>query len=314
MQALFHIPTIQNCLDSHNSANCSNKQCVTCKFVDLFRATQNSTTPCNPYTLYEALKTTNKRLFRLLNGKHQDSHEFLILLSEVLEQQTHSSHWFTGNFTADLTTHVNCSSCGTVHQSFSQVADFALHLPGNHSIQNALDSYFGYDEIDYFCESCRILNKLQKKHFLISAPKCLILQLKRFSDRSQKNSDEIEITMELNLSHHFLLPQEVAWKYKLVAVTNHFGNALHVGHFNTVVSTYNNTFYEFDDRSVREVSSNLVSETSAYILFYELIQVCNHACVLCCNINIYLLTSLETTSKSFRKIIMFRMDRFRLVV
>lgn len=241
-------------------------------FLNLFKNTQCSKAPCSPYQLYEALQKM-KRFSGLLNGKHQDSHEFLVVLTEELGLQPHSARWFVINFTANVATHVTCSSCGKVNQSSTEVLDFALHLQGNQSIQISLDSYFNYDDIVYLCETCQTSDKAKKKLFLLSAPYCLCVQLRRFSERGEKLNDKIEISSELSLKKYFLKSPAEAWKYRLAAVVNHFGANRYVGHYNTIVLTPNNACYEFDDRSVREVSSNLISGNNAYMLFYELTKV-----------------------------------------
>lgn len=253
--------------------NCTIRECVTCKFLNLFKITQCSKVPCSPYDLYGALRKTSKRFAELLNGKHQDSHEFLIVFTEELEKQKHSARWFGNNFTANIVTHINCSSCGEVHKSCVEVLDFALHLQGNQSIQFALDSYFNFENAEYLCESCRTLDIAKKQHFLLSAPGCLCVQLRRISERGEKINDKIEISSELTLGKYFLKTQAVPWKYKLVAIVNHFGANRYVGHYNTIVLTPNDVCYEFDDRSVREVSSNIISGNIEYMLFYELIKV-----------------------------------------
>lgn len=167
MQALFHMPVVANCLQKNidDVKDCTVRDCVTCMFLDLFKTTQCSKVPCSPFRLYGALKKININFSKLLDGKHQDSHEFLMLLTQVLEQKPHSTLWFQNNFSANISTHVNCSSCGKVHKSFSRVADFALHLQGNQSIQVALDSYFDYDEIEYLCESRKTYKNSKKKTF-----------------------------------------------------------------------------------------------------------------------------------------------------
>lgn len=275
LQALFQIPTIANCLqtDLDNENKCKIRECITCMVINLFGNTQSSEVPCSPYRLYFALKKTNLRFLKLLNGEHQDAHEFLIVLNHELDQQAHSARWFSNNFTVNLTTHVKCSSCGTVHESFSGVTDIAVHLKGNRSIQDAVDSYFNYDDIEYMCEACRTYDIVKKKNFIQTAPACLCLQLRRFSERGTKITDTIEIASELSLRKHFFKTQVLEWKYKLVVVVNHFGESQNIGHYNTIVLTPNGEYYELDDRTVRKVSSSLVSGKHSYMLFYELIEV-----------------------------------------
>jgi len=240
----------------------------------MFKDTQCSERPYSPYRIYDALKKTSSRFSALLNEKQQDPHEFLMLLTHELGKQNHSSSWFVNNFTADMKTQIECSLCGTVHSTSGKVADLLLEITGNESIQTSLDSYFNYDLIEeYHCEHRREVGVARKRPVLLTAPKCLCLQLKRFSEAKNKINDSIYITHEISLSTYFLKPQAREWKYKLVAVINHFGETLHVGHYNTIVITSTDRFYEFDDRNVRTVSSNMVSGSQAYLLFYELIEV-----------------------------------------
>lgn len=274
LQVLFRIPKIANCLSDLNSANkCKIRNCISCMVGTLYGNIYSSQMACSPYQLYGALKKTNSRISNLLNGEHQDAHEFLMVFNQVLEKQPHSVQWFADNFTVDLATHVVCNSCGKVNESFSEVTDLALHVGKNGTIQTAVDSYFNYDDIEYLCEACRTYDVVKKKHFIVSAPSYLCLQIRRFSDRGSKIIDEIEISSELNITKHFLKNPDTESKYKLVAIVNHFGQSRNIGHYNAIVLTANGEHYEFDDRSVRKVSSNLVSGKDAYILFYELTEV-----------------------------------------
>lgn len=276
-QALFHIQTVANCLreDFELAKNCPTKECITCKVTNFFKATQCSKLPFNPYDVYKALrKTKNKRLLKLLDGKQQDPHEFLMVLIQELEQQKHSARWFVNSFTVNIRTHVECSSCGKLHKTNGELTHFVLKIQGNQSIQSAMDSYFNYDPIEYYCSSCKVdKGSAEMKYFLLSAPDCLCLQLKRFDEQYKKINDSIEISSELRLSKYFLKKQSCNWNYKLVAVISHFGESLDIGHYNTIVINANDDCYEFDDRSVRKVSSNMVSGEAVYLLFYELKEV-----------------------------------------
>lgn len=275
LQALFHIPKIASCLKSNldDIDKCEIRECVTCMVIKLFGNTQSSEVACSPYQLYEALKKINQRLSDLLNGDLQDAHEFLIILNHELEKQNHSVRWFSDNFTVYLKTHILCDSCGKVHESFGESTNLALHVKGNRSVQASIDSYFNYDDIDYLCEDCCTYNSVKKKYFIIVAPLCLCVQLRRFSGEGTKITDAIEISSELSLRKYFFTTQVSEWKYKLVAVVNHLGQSRKIGHYNTIVLKPNGEHYEFDDRTVRKVSSNLVSGEAAYMLFYELVQV-----------------------------------------
>lgn len=202
-----------------------------------------------------------------------EDHEFLMVFNEELEKQTHPAHWITSNFTCDIATQVECGSCGKVHHSLSVITDVAIHVVGSSNIQAAVNSYFNRDDIEYLCKACGTYDVVKKKHSIVSAPACFCLQLRRFSDRGTKISDSIEISSKLSMKKHFLKSQVSEWEYKLVAVVNHFGESRNVGHYNAIILAPNGEYYEYDDRSVRKVSSSMVSGTDAYMLFYELIEV-----------------------------------------
>lgn len=276
LQVLFHIPKIANCLlsDLNNINNkCKIRNCVSCMVVSLYGNTYTSETACSPYQLYSELKKTNSQISGLLNGQHQDAHEFLIVFNQVLEQQPHSVRWFPNNFSIDLATHILCGSCGKVHKSSSEVTDLAIHVVKNGTVQDAVDSYFNYDDIQYQCEGCRAYVIARKKHFIVSAPAYLCIQIRRFSGQGSKITDKIEILPKLSVKQHFLKTQDSESAYKLVAVVNHFGESRNIGHYNAIIVTTNGEHYEVDDRNVRKVSSNLVSGKNAYMLFYELTEV-----------------------------------------
>lgn len=195
-----------------------------------------------------------------------------MVLTEELERVAHSSSILKCNFSFTVTTHVSCT-CGTVHISYNEMVDLSLDLQRHRTIQNAIDEYFSDDDIQFRCDSCLSVDIAKKKYFLLTAPECLFVQLRRFSPTGIKIHDTIELSLELELKRHFLEDQDLQWKYKLVAVVNHFGESLNVGHYNTIALTSNGQCYEFDDRNVREVSSSLVSGRNAYILLYELVAV-----------------------------------------
>ena len=56
--------------------------------------------------------------------------------------------------------------------------------------------------------------------------------------------------------------------YRLVGVIVHHGSSIHSGHYIAYVQAANSMWYEMDDSSVTQVSSNRVLQQQAYILFY----------------------------------------------
>lgn len=238
--------------------------------------------------MYNTLQQANKRFSDLLNGEQEDPHEFFMLLTEEIEHQKHSVSWFTDNFTAKIQTTIECSLCKTIYKSYGFLGDLALHVNKNKSVQQALDAYFDLQSLDgYKCTSCKKKVSANQKHSLKRAPKCLFLQLRRFSTTNKKISRNIEITPTLKLGKHFSKSQSREWNYQLVGIINHIGKDLHSGHYKAITYTENRVYefddsnvrelntrvYEFNHSYVREVNTSLVKGKEAYLLLYELSEV-----------------------------------------
>ncbi len=244
----------------------------------LFRDTKESQSPCNPFELYATLQKRKNRFAKLLNGRMQDSHEFLMLLAEEMEKAVHSLNWFEKYFLANMRTFVQCLACENIYESYGSVGDFAIDMNGHQSVQIALDLYFDWESVHNFhCVSCKKKVSAKKQYSLVSPPQCLCITLKRFSKYGRINHN-IEITPELTMTKYCAKkPQgpESEWKYKLVTVINHQGKSRNSGHYTAITCSENNQSYEFDDKTVRQISGYPVKRNEAYILFYECTEVIN---------------------------------------
>lgn len=217
-----------------------------------------------------------ERFRKMLNGRMQDAHEYLLLAAEVMEKQKHSFKWFEENFFADVRTILKCSECNNVCESDGHWGDFSLSIKKQKSVQSALKMYFEWESVnDYNCERCKKKVMAKKKYSLVSSPPCLCITLERFTKTSKVNRN-IEITFELTTSEYFvdnLFDEPEQYKYKLVAVINHLGKTRNSGHYTAIACRENDEFYEFDDSNVRPNKSHLIKGNEAYILFYERVQV-----------------------------------------
>lgn len=255
-------------------------KCISCTVLKLFNNTKSSKSPYRPTQLYETLKKKNERFRKILNGRMQDAHEFLLLAAEGMETQKHSFKWFEDNFITDVRTIVQCLTCKTVFESNGHWGDFCLNINKQKSVQSALDVYFDWESVNGFdCNCCKKKVMAKKKYSLVSTPLCLCITLERFTKSSKINS-KIEITLELTTSEYFVetpvdhpLPQ---YKYKLVAVINHLGKTLSSGHYTAIAYVQNEESYEFNDSNVCPINKDAIKGDEAYILFYQRIEViCN---------------------------------------
>lgn len=106
-----------------------------------------------------------------------------------------------------------------------------------------------------------------KKISFWSLPTILVIDLKRFNSKNQKNQILVTFPLDdLNLSEYVVGYKKKSYVYELYGVCNHSGGVLG-GHYTAFVKNANGKWYHFNDTSVTEVS-NIVN-TKAYCLFYR---------------------------------------------
>jgi len=109
-----------------------------------------------------------------------------------------------------------------------------------------------------------------KKISYWSFPDILIIDLKRFNNKNNKNQSFIEFPLEnLDLSKYVIGYNKESYIYDLYGICNHNGSVLG-GHYTSFVKNANGKWYHYNDTSVSEVNnlSYLVSP-KAYCLFYR---------------------------------------------
>ena len=111
---------------------------------------------------------------------------------------------------------------------------------------------------------------IRKKIKFWSFPNILVIDLKRFNNRLQKNQILVTFPIdELDLSNYVIGYKKDMYKYELYGVCNHSGGVMG-GHYTSYVKTANNKWYHFNDTNVSEVESiESVISTKAYVLFYR---------------------------------------------
>eukprot|EP01116_Phalansterium_solitarium_P005627 TRINITY_DN1744_c0_g1_i1.p1 TRINITY_DN1744_c0_g1~~TRINITY_DN1744_c0_g1_i1.p1 ORF type:complete len:901 (+),score=200.55 TRINITY_DN1744_c0_g1_i1:82-2784(+) len=132
----------------------------------------------------------------------------------------------------------------------------------------------------YMCESCKSLNDATKAFSFVPErlPEVLCLHIKRFrydSYWSSKISDQVVFPLRgLDLRPFIAtadglgLPEDFA-TYDLLALINHQGSTGGGHYIAYAVNEKTGRWYEYDDRSVREVDESVVTDTEAYVLFYR---------------------------------------------
>ncbi|KYQ96883.1 peptidase C19 family protein [Tieghemostelium lacteum] len=127
----------------------------------------------------------------------------------------------------------------------------------------------------WYCPQCKThIEGSTKKLELWSAPKILVINLKRFSyhtHRHEKIGVYVDFPIDqLDLSKWILNKNGPSPIYQLYAVSNHMGG-VGSGHYTSCVKNRNQWFH-ISDSSVQPIEKSKVKSNEAYVLFYELIK------------------------------------------
>ena len=243
----------------------------------------------------------------------QDSHEFLSKLLEWLhndtnilvtpneepEQNNQSSqeditaarcHWsnflerhqsiIVQLFSGQTRSTVRCLSCMTESVTYTHFSNLTLPLPRNLSkvsLTECFEEFLREENIDYFCESCKINCKATKKTDVVKLPAVLVLHLCRFyqdSKVTKKKQTLVDFELKsVNLGQFAIEGFDNKFDlFDLAAVSNHFGT-LRRGHYTAYCSsTVLNRWYKFDDENVSAIDPGDVVSPAAYVLFFSAIE------------------------------------------
>ena len=149
-----------------------------------------------------------------------------------------------------------------------------LPIPKNNkspSLIDCLNHYVEGETIEgwYNDESKERIN-IRKKIEFWSFPNILVIDLKRFNNRFQKNQILVKFPIdELDLSNYVIGYKKDDYKYELYGVCNHSGGVMG-GHYTAYVKNANEKWYHYNDTIVSEVGlTESIISPKAYVLFYR---------------------------------------------
>jgi len=122
----------------------------------------------------------------------------------------------------------------------------------------------------WFNEKLGVKQDVKKKISFWSFPTILVIDLKRFNNRNQKNQILIDFPLEnLDLTKYVIGYKKEEYIYDLYGICNHSGSVFG-GHYTSYIKNANGKWYHFNDTSVVEVALiNSLISTKAYCLFYR---------------------------------------------
>ena len=152
-----------------------------------------------------------------------------------------------------------------------------LPIPSNIKSPSIIDCFNHYVEGEilegenaWYNEEINEKINIKKKIQFWSMPNILVIDLKRFNNRSQKNQILVTFPIEnLDLSSYIIGYKKESYQYDLYGVCNHSGS-VSGGHYTAYVKNADNKWYHFNDTSVSEVGLiDSIISPKAYCLFYR---------------------------------------------
>ena len=152
-----------------------------------------------------------------------------------------------------------------------------LPIPANNKSPHLYDCFDLYVEGEnlegenaWFNEKTGEKQDVKRKISFWSFPSILVIDLKRFNNRNQKNQILIDFPLEnLDLSKYVIGYKKEEYIYDLYGICNHSGSVFG-GHYTSYIKNANGKWYHFNDTSVAEVGIiDSIISSKAYVLFYR---------------------------------------------
>ena len=149
-----------------------------------------------------------------------------------------------------------------------------LPIPENNKSPSLIDCLNHYVEGEiiegWYNDELKEKINIRKKIEFWSFPNILVIYLKRFNNRFQKNQILVKFPIdELDLSNYVIGYKKETYKYELYGVCNHSGGVMG-GHYTAYVKNANGKWYHFNDTIVSEVGlAESIISPKAYVLFYR---------------------------------------------
>lgn len=152
-----------------------------------------------------------------------------------------------------------------------------LSIPENNktpSLEDCFDLYVNGETLEgenaWYNETTKEKQNVQKKLIYWSMPAILVIDIKRFNHKNQKNQMLIRFPLEnFDLSNYVIGYKKESYIYDLYGICNHSGG-VHGGHYTAFIKNANDKWYQFNDTFVTEVANlqDLITP-KAYCLFYR---------------------------------------------
>ena len=221
-------------------------------------------------------KEQNKEVIDKYNGLQQMTKVFAIKKKDSFDTSTTGYNPMIFDL---LTFNMNTFKCIECYNTiYKYEFNTVISLTVKSTLTECFDDYVKEEQLERKCEVCSCKKSILKKQIWRPAM-TLNIQLCRFNNlpngHSWKNNQDVEIPYILDLSKYcdnsMKMNNSLTFKYKLKGISNHMGS-LGGGHYTAdgISIVDNETWYHFDDSSVKKYQTNTINTSSAYILLYEM--------------------------------------------
>ena len=210
-------------------------------------------------------------------------------LKDLKSRYENDYSYFVKNLYYYILNCVQCSKCKHKSDKVEPHNTLCLSIPdtlsnetsnesSNINLYDCLNEMFKIDNSDYKCEKCDNRENNLKEEKILSEPKTLIINLKRYGSISRNRTERINKMIKypsiLNMQNYYCGDEELN-KYKLYAIINHTGT-MNSGHYYSYIKTLQDddkTFNEQwiccnDSRVSNITEEEAMNSQNAYILFY----------------------------------------------
>ncbi|KAK7275836.1 hypothetical protein RIF29_16961 [Crotalaria pallida] len=283
----FTPPLTAYLLQGLHSKSCANKKrCFTCEFETLILKSKETKAPLSPKGILSQLQNIGSQLG---NGREEDAHEFLRLVTETMqsiclmdadvnasESLKEETNLMGLTFGGYLRSKIQCIKCGGKSERQERMMDLTVEIEGEvATLEEALERFTSTETLDgenkYHCIRCKSYEKAKKKLTVSEAPNVLTIALKRFqSGKFGKLNKPVRFPEILDLAPFMSGTSDRSPIYRLYGVVVHLDtmNAAFSGHYVCYVKNFQNQWFKVDDSVVTAVELERGLTKGAYLLLY----------------------------------------------
>ncbi|KAK9446921.1 uncharacterized protein V1518DRAFT_407470 [Limtongia smithiae] len=289
LQVMLHVPALVDyLLHKHRSEHSSSSEsescfvCTVCTLADELYSGGNRRKPLYPRAILKRLRAGGAKFSE---HRQEDAHEFLrhfidgmqlAVAKKSLPEPVKETSVIHRIFGGRVRQQIKCRTCHYASNTYQPSLDIQLDVRrGGLSVVDGLNKFFAGEELSkvrgnaYKCSKCKAHVDATKRTLIYDAPEYLTLHLKRFDFTlrgTSKISDFVRYPKTLDLAPYSTQGKTLI--YNLIGVIVHQGRRASSGHYYSFCKLSDNSWAQFNDEIVDQVTEKTVLKQEAYMLIY----------------------------------------------